>query len=148
MKKSILTGIAVVLVGLSLTAAAITHNILTSYQTAAGNLSGSTAVTSDSEDNADVLLTGGTSNQVLTVWLNSSNTLSLCLFATQPCTVQFYNSSTLWNTVALTNNAPVVAVGSNAVYAIMATNQITALHLWPGTNNCLFSMRSVRHLGP
>jgi len=148
MKAKLFAGMAVVCLALGLPAAAITHNILTSYQTPSGNLTGSTAVTSDSEDNADVTLTGGTSNQVLLVSLNVSNCQSLCLFSTQPCTVQLYNAATLWNTVVLGQNSPNTAVGSNAVFQIMKTNIITSLHLWPGTNTQVFSLRSVVHNGP
>ena len=43
----------------TLSAVAVTHNILTSYQTAAGSLTGTASVTSDTEQNADVTMTSG-----------------------------------------------------------------------------------------
>jgi hypothetical protein len=148
MKKRLLISAIAAAIGLSLTAGAITHTILTSYQTGSGSLTGSTTVTSDTEQNADVTLTAGTSNQVLAVSLNVSNAQSLCLFCTQPCTVQLYNADVLWNTVSLTANSPSVSIGSNQVWTVMGTNEITSLHLWPGTNSSVFSMRSVVHNGP
>lgn len=146
--KRLITVMGLVAVVMTLSAAAITHTILTSYQSTGGNLTGAASVTSDAEHNADVTLVGGTSNQLLSVSLNVSNCQAMCLFSTAVCTVQLYNGAVLWNTVVLTNNSPVTAVGSNSVLLVLKTNVITSLRLWPGTNSQTFSLRSVSHDGP
>ena len=52
-------------------ASAITHNILTSYQTQSGSLTGTAAATSDTKQNADVVMTAGGTNIVLAVAINT-----------------------------------------------------------------------------
>lgn len=127
---------------------AITHNILTSYQTQSGALTGTAAVTSDTEQNADVVMTGGGTNIVLTVALNTTNAQTLALYATAACDVAFYNGATAWKTNTLVALTPSVAVGSNAVWTVMGTNTITSLKLSCSTNTCTFSLRSIIHNGP
>jgi len=129
-------------------ASAITHNILTSYQTQSGSLTGTAAVTSDTEQNADVTMTGGGTNIVLTVALNTTNAQTLALYATTDCAVAFYNGATAWKTNTLVALTPSVAVGSNAVWTVMGTNTITSLKLSCSTNTCTFSLRSIVHNGP
>ncbi len=148
MKKQIIIMAGIICLALGLPAAAITHNILTSYQTQSGSLTGTASVTSDTEQNADVTMTGGGTNVVLTVALNTTNAQTLALFATTDCTVAFYNATTPWKTNSLTANTPSVAVGSNQIYTAIGTNVITSLKLSCSSNTCTFSLRSIVHNGP
>jgi len=132
----------------TLSAVAVTHNILTSYQTAAGSLTGTASVTSDTEQNADVTMTSGGTNVVLAVPINVSNALSLALFSTTDCTVAMYNGTTATKTNTLLANTPTVAVGSNAIWLVCVSNTITSLKLSCSSNACTFSLRSVVHNGP
>ena len=144
-KRLLLTTLTTLALGLP--AAAITHNILTSYQTQSGSLTGTASVTSDTEQNADVLITGGGTNIVLAVALNVTNAQTLALYSTLAADVAFYNGATGWKTNTLTANTPSVAVGSNAIWAVMGTNIITSLKITT-TNTCTFSLRSIIHNGP
>lgn len=147
MTKKLLLITTLTALALGLPAAAITHNILTSYQTPSGSLTGTAAVTSDTEQNADVLITGGGTNIILTVALNVTNAQTLALYSTLAADVAFYNGATSWKTNTLTANTPSVAVGSNQIWAVMGTNIITALKITT-TNTCTFSLRSIIHNGP
>ena len=85
MTKKLLLLTTLTTLALGLPAAAITHNILTSYQTHSGSLTGTASVTSDTEQNADVLITGGGTNIVLAVALNVTNACLPPFLAITPC---------------------------------------------------------------
>ena len=148
MKTKKLAILALFALALALPAAAITHNILTSYQTQSGSLTGTASVTSDTEQNADYTMTTGGTNIVLAVPINGSNALTLALFSTTDCTVAMYNGTTATKTNTLLANTPTVAVGSNAIWLICVSNTITSLKLSCSSNACTFSLRSVVHNGP
>ena len=135
MKKTI-TILTLLALALALPSAAITHNILTSYQTQSGSLTGTASVTSDTEQNADYTMTTGGTNVVLAVPINVSNALALALFSTTDCTVAMYNGTTATKTNTLLANTPTVAVGSNAIWLVCVSNTITSLKLSCSSNAC------------
>ena len=123
--------------------AAITHNIVQSYQTAEGSLTGTTVITDDSEFNTSATLSGAVTNGVLTVTLTRSQLRSLCLYSTDYLTVLVNSSSAPANTFLLSPNSPQIGIGTNALSLVA---DVSALYLTcTNTNGCTFSLRSVLH---
>lgn len=120
--------------------AAITHTILTSYQTGSSSLTGNNSIISDTERNTDVTVTNGTTT--VTTWLSATNAQTLCLHATVNCSVVVCNGDTTNNTVTLTANSPSVSIGSNAVYTVLQDVKATQLFIL-ATNSGTFYLRAL-----
>ena len=133
-------GIAVVAIG---AAAAVTHNIVQSYQTASGSLTGTTVVTDTTELNTDVTLPAGVTNQQVNLAITRSQIKSLCLYATAQMTVLVNSTGAPANTFTLTAAAPQIGIGTGA---LSLAADVTSLWLTcTNTNGCVFSLRSVLH---
>ncbi len=83
---------------------------------------GSVSVTNDTELNADLVLASSSSDVVLTIAFTKANCQSLALYCTADCTVKFYETSTLRDTITLTAGVPTIATSSTAVAALLSTS--------------------------
>ncbi len=115
------------------------HNVVQSYQTAGGSLTGNLAVTGDMEQNADVVLTAGASNTLLTFAFTRANVKSIALYCTGDCTIKVNSTGSPQETITLTAGQPTIAANNTAAEALFS-GDVTAFYL-SSTAGGTFSVR-------
>ncbi len=115
------------------------HNVVQSYQTAAGSLTGNLAVIGDTELNADVTLAAAASNVELDVPFTLANVKSIALLCSGACTIKTNNTGSPQETITLTAGQPTICKSQTEAAALFAGN-VTKFYLssTPGGN---FSVR-------
>lgn len=98
------------------------HNVVQSYQTAGGSLTGSLAVTGDTEFNADVTLAPAATGIELDVPFTRANVKSIGLFCTGDCTIKTNSNSTPQETISLTAGQPTIAKNTTDINALFSNN--------------------------
>jgi hypothetical protein len=115
------------------------HNVIQTYQTAGGSITGTTVCTGDMEQNADVVLSAGASNVLLTYAFTRANAKSCVLYCSGDCTIKTNSSGSPQDTITLNPGIPIPAASLTAVEAIFSGN-ITAFYL-SSTAGGTFSVR-------
>ena len=115
------------------------HNIIQSYQTASGSLTGQVAVTGDAELNSDVDLAAAASNVELDLAVTRLNIKSCALVCTGDCTVKTNSTGSPSETINLTANQPSIAKNATEAQALFSAN-LTKLYL-SSTAGGKFSVR-------
>jgi hypothetical protein len=142
-KAKILVGLTVVAAVAAVAAASVTHNIVQSYQTAAGSLTGTTVVTSDTEHNTDITLPSAVTNSRVNLTITRSQIQSLCLFSSVYTWVSVNSTSAPANTFLLAPAAPQIGTGTNA---LSLAADVSSLWLsCTNTNGGTLSLRAVLH---
>jgi hypothetical protein len=141
-KQVIATVVAAIAVS-AIAIASVTHNIVQSYQTAAGSLTGTTVVTDNTELNTDVAMAGAVTNSRVNLAITRTQLQSLCLYATVYTWVAVNSTSAPANSYLLAPGAPQIGLGSNA---LSLSADVSSLWLsCTNTNGGTFSLRSVLH---
>ena len=105
------------------------HNIIQSYQTAAGSLTGTLAVTGDTEINADVVLAASSTDVELDVAFAKANVKSIAMTCSAACTVETNaNNHAGGNQIDLVAGQPTLCKNNTEAQA-MFTNDVTKLFL-------------------
>lgn len=118
-----------------------THNIIMSYQTGTNAVSGTIAVTDDTEVNADLVLAAASTDVLLSLALTRANVKSLVLYCTAACTVETNSGSAPQETIALTAGIPKICSSAAEVQALISNN-VSALYLTCADGGT-FSMRAI-----
>lgn len=139
--KTILVLAAVAACAVMLEAATV--NIVQSYQTAAGSLTGTTAVTDTTEFDADLVWTNAVTNRAVSLPLTLTNLQCLCLYSSAYATAMVNSTSSPANTFILQPGAPQIGTGTNALGLV--SNVTTWYLTCTNTNGCTFSLRSILH---
>lgn len=104
------------------------HNVVQSYQTAAGSLTGNLAVVGDTELNADVTLAALSTNVELDVPFTLANVKSIALLCSAACTVKTNSSGSPQETITLVAAQPLICKSQTEAAAQFAGN-VTKFYL-------------------
>ena len=96
-----------------------THTFYVSQTAAGTTLSGSIAVTDDTELNSDLVLAAESADVVISLAFTKANAQSLLLFCTADATVKFFETATEKDNIALSANVPVIAPSAALVAALL-----------------------------